>query len=103
MIANDHNHYAWMLARCYVAADLEGVETQALGLIREFNGLKGRPGYFAETFCEKSRFFKPKNGARVDAIRDAIAAKDFGNCTRGRKRNLRDQQSHILHLNKCDQ
>ena len=26
-----------------------------------------------ETFCEQSRFFQPHNGARIDAIRDAIA------------------------------
>ena len=75
VIANDHNHYAWMLARCYVAADLEEIEKDAKRLIREFNGMKGQPGYFTETFCEKSRFFQPKNGARVDAIRDSIAAK----------------------------
>ncbi len=74
-IANDHNAYAATLARCYVQADAEDVLDNAHILIREFNALKGTPGYFTETFCERSRFFQPKNGARVDAIRDAIAAK----------------------------
>ena len=32
----------------------------------------GEPGYFTETFCVQSRFFQPDNGARIDAIRDAI-------------------------------
>ena len=54
-------------------ADLGDVEHDALQLIDEFNRLPGKPGYFTETFCERSRFFQPKNGARVDAIREAIA------------------------------
>jgi adenine-specific DNA-methyltransferase len=32
-------------------------------------------GYFTRTFCQDSRYFQPKNGARIDAIRDAIAAR----------------------------
>ncbi|MCX7934778.1 MAG: DNA adenine methylase, partial [Planctomycetota bacterium] len=31
------------------------------------------PGYFTETFCVRSRFFQPKNGERIDAIRERIA------------------------------
>jgi adenine-specific DNA-methyltransferase len=73
VVANDHNAYAHTLARCYVEADLGDVEHDALRLIDEFNRLPGKPGYFTETFCERSRFFQPKNGARVDAIREAIA------------------------------
>ena len=75
MIANDHNAYAHVLARCYVAADLEDVRGDAERLIGEFNGLRGVPGYFTETFCERSRFFQPHNGERIDAIREAIAGK----------------------------
>ena len=75
VLANDHNAYASTLARCYVQADREDVLADAERLVREFNGLKGAPGYFTETFCVKSRFFQPKNGERVDAIREAIAAK----------------------------
>lgn len=75
--ANDVNAYATTLATCYVAADREDVERDARRLIAELGALPGRPGYFTETFCEKSRFFQPKNGARVDAIRDAIAAKSL--------------------------
>lgn len=75
VIANDHNAYAHVLARCYVAADLEDVRGDAERLIKEFNGLRGVPGYFTETFCERSRFFQPHNGERIDAIREAIAGK----------------------------
>ena len=75
VIANDHNAYAHALARCHVEADREAVEDDARRLIDEFNRLPGRPGYFTETFCERSRFFQPRNGERIDAIREAIAAK----------------------------
>ncbi len=40
--------------------------------------LDGRPGYVTETFCERSRYFTPENGARIDAIRDAIASDHAG-------------------------
>jgi len=75
VLANDHNAYAETLARCYVQADAEDVLEPAKKLVREFNALKGEPGFFTETFCVRSRFFQPKNGARIDAIREAIARK----------------------------
>ena len=75
VLANDHNAYAATLARCYVEADREAVLEDATKLVAEFNALRGRPGYFTETFCIRSRFFQPANGERVDAIRDAIARK----------------------------
>lgn len=75
VLANDHNAYAAVLARCYVQADAEDVLDDARRLVRELNNLRGAPGYFTETFCIKSRFFQPKNGERIDAIREAIAAK----------------------------
>lgn len=73
--ANDHNAYAAILARCYVQADRDSVLDDAERLIAELNGLPGVPGYFTETFCERSRFFQPRNGERVDSMRAAIAAK----------------------------
>lgn len=77
VLANDHNAYAETLARCYVQADRGQVHDDATRLIAEFGRLGGRPGYFTETFCERSRFFQPKNGARIDAIREAIARKSL--------------------------
>jgi len=75
VLSNDHNAYAATLARCYVQADAEDVHADAKLLVREFNTIKGEPGYFTETFCVRSRFFQPRNGERVDAIREEIAAK----------------------------
>lgn len=77
VLANDHNAYAAALARCYVQADAEDVLEPAAALVREFNALRGSPGWFTETYCVKSRFFQPKNGERIDAIREAIAAKSL--------------------------
>ena len=78
VVANDHNAYAAALARCYVQADRERVLADAESLVAELNAVRGSPGYFTETYCERSRFFQPKNGERVDAIREAIARKGLG-------------------------
>jgi adenine-specific DNA-methyltransferase len=40
--------------------------------ITHLNGLPGRAGYVHDTFCQEARFFQPFNGARIDAVRDAI-------------------------------
>jgi adenine-specific DNA-methyltransferase len=77
VLANDHNAYAATLARCYVQADAEDLLDDVRRLVDELNRLPGKPGYFTETFCVKSRFFQPRNGERIDAIRDAIADKSL--------------------------
>lgn len=77
VLGNDHNRYAATLARCYVQADREEVGEAAQRLITDLNRLPGSPGYFTETFCQRSRFFHPKNGERIDAIRETIAAKSL--------------------------
>lgn len=77
VIANDILAYAHALAMCYVQADRDAVIRDAERLISELNSLLGSPGYFTETFCIRSRFFQPKNGERIDAIREAIARKSL--------------------------
>ncbi|MBL0869126.1 MAG: DNA adenine methylase [Phycisphaerales bacterium] len=80
VLSNDHNAYAATLATCYVQADAEDVLREAKLLVSEFNDLaKGpcTPGYFTQTFCVQSRFFQPKNGERIDTIREAIARKSL--------------------------
>lgn len=73
VLANDHNAYAHTLARCYVEADLERHGDDARELLRSLNALPGREGWFTDTFCVRSRYLHPRNGARVDAIREEIA------------------------------
>jgi adenine-specific DNA-methyltransferase len=73
--ALDVTRCASTLARCYVATDAERVDHGDLGeAVARLDALSGRAGYFTETFCVRSRFFQPDNGARIDAIRDAIEA-----------------------------
>ncbi|MEQ9460784.1 MAG: DNA adenine methylase [Phycisphaeraceae bacterium] len=77
VLANDHNAYAATLARCYVQADREDHLHDAKQLVAEFNTMPGQPGYITKTFCEQARYFQPKNGERIDAIREAIARKNL--------------------------
>lgn len=72
VFANDHNRFAYTLAKCYVETDIEDLPSDLPKIIEYLNNLPGQPGYFTEKFCIKSRFFTPKNGARVDAIRPEI-------------------------------
>lgn len=71
--AGDTARYAEVLARCYVQADGREVDRVELAqALDHLNALPGRAGYFTETFCLSSRYLQPSNGARVDAIRDAL-------------------------------
>lgn len=71
--ANDELEYAAALGRCYVAADADSWTAPAEALIARLSELSPEPGYFTRTFCEDARFFQPKNGARIDAIRMELA------------------------------
>ena len=73
--ANDHTWYAYRLAQCYVQADALRWRADAAALLAELAQVPPAPGYFTRTFCHDARYFQPKNGARIDAIRDAIAAR----------------------------
>lgn len=65
--------YAHIAAQCYIETDSASINSQELhDIVHELNQIPGREGYFTKTFCEDARFFHPKNGMRVDAIRDFI-------------------------------
>jgi adenine-specific DNA-methyltransferase len=71
--AVDSARYSEVFARTYVSTDAREIDRRALAdAIARLDALPAEPGYFTETFCEQSRFFQPANGARVDAIRNAI-------------------------------
>jgi adenine-specific DNA-methyltransferase len=77
--AVDTARYSEIFSRTYVATDADLVDRDALReAIDDLNARPGAPGYFTETFCERSRFFQPFNGARIDAIRDAIKREHAG-------------------------
>ncbi len=71
--ATDLATYSQVLSDCYIATDARDVDERDLDdELKRLNAVRGEPGYFTETFCEASRFFQPKNGARVDAIRSLL-------------------------------
>ncbi|MDO5060813.1 MAG: DNA adenine methylase [Actinomycetaceae bacterium] len=71
--------YSHILAQTYIGTDASQIDTEQLQSALEYlNQLPGEPGYFTETFCQKSRFFQPHNGERIDAIRNAIEAQYQG-------------------------
>ena len=77
--AVDSTRCAAVLAECYVATDADVVDGCALAeAVAELNAVPGAPGYVTETFCIRSRYFQPHNGARIDAVRDAIARDHAG-------------------------
>ncbi len=71
--ATDVASYSEVLSDCYIATDAREVDQDAVRReIQRLNALPGEPGYVTRTFCEESRYFQPRNGARIDAIRAAI-------------------------------
>lgn len=73
VIANDHNTYAYMLARALIQADQRDYPPEKLlPILSQLEQLPPKPGWFTETYCLKARYFHPDNGARIEAIREAI-------------------------------
>ncbi len=72
--SNDHNAYAHALATAYVQADRERWLEKAERVLAELRAVKPEAGWFTRTFCEQARYFTPGNGARIDAMRERIAA-----------------------------
>lgn len=71
--AVDTARYSEVFAQCYIAIDKGSLDQSEIeDALRCLDALPGKAGYFTETFCQKSRFFQPHNGERVDAIREAI-------------------------------
>ncbi|RNM12943.1 DNA adenine methylase [Nocardioides pocheonensis] len=77
--AADVATYSQVLSDCYIATDGTAVDPQELdNELKRLAALPGRPGWFTRTYCEEARFFQPKNGARVDAIRDVLETEHRG-------------------------
>ena len=74
VLSNDHNAFAHTLATCYVQADAERWAAPAQRILADLQRLPPRAGWFTETYCVAARYLHPDNGAKVEAIRNAIAA-----------------------------
>lgn len=69
----DTASYSEVFAKTWISLDANEVDQaelrQAIGYL---NQLRGELGYFTQAFCLDARFFQPKNGERIDAIRNEI-------------------------------
>jgi adenine-specific DNA-methyltransferase len=71
--ASDIASYSKILADCYVATDADDIDPRVLAdALAELTSLPGCEGYFTDTYCVQSHYFQPKNGMRVDAMREHI-------------------------------
>jgi len=77
--AVDTARCAHVLAQTYVATELDAVRRAELAdVIESLQSLPGFDGYVTDVFCRQARFFQPHNGARIDAVREAIARDHAG-------------------------
>lgn len=73
--AVDTASYSHVFAKTWIELDKNTCDQTELDDALVFlDSLKPSAGYFTKTFCEDARYFQPKNGERVDSIRDAIEA-----------------------------
>ena len=71
--AVDLARYSEVFARCWVQTDSRDIPVRELAdALAHLGSLKGEAGYFTQTFCMDSKFFQPKNGERIDAIRETL-------------------------------
>lgn len=76
---NDTATYSKAFSDCYIVTNADDINRRELDeAIAYLESLDGYDGYFTQTFCEESRFVQPKNGRRVDAMRDAIESEYAG-------------------------
>jgi adenine-specific DNA-methyltransferase len=83
VVSNDLATYSEALGQAYIAAGDDLDRDRLRAHLRALDALPGAPGYATRTFCEQARFFSPDNGARIDAIRDAIDRIDAPEPLRG--------------------
>jgi adenine-specific DNA-methyltransferase len=71
--ASDVASYAECFGKTWIELDGSTVNQTELALaLADLNSLPGKAGYFTQKFCVEARYFQPKNGERVDAIREKI-------------------------------
>ena len=75
--SNDHNAYAYTIARCYIESDRSAWLNRATKLIESLADTPPQAGWFTQTYCEDARFFHPTNGAKIEAIRNRIETMDI--------------------------
>jgi adenine-specific DNA-methyltransferase len=81
--SNDVTAFSEAFGLAYVAADAGVDRARIRGLLARLRALPPVDGYVTETFCRRSRYFRPENGMRIDAVRAGIEALDLDPVERG--------------------
>ncbi len=80
VVSNDLASYAEAFGRAYVERTDTGRIPELLDLLRAAPPVRG---YVTETFCERSRYFRPENGMRIDAMRALLDELELDPVERG--------------------
>lgn len=75
--SNDINNYAFIIAKCYIEGDKDKYEGIAENEIKKLNDLAPKEGWFTANYCHQSRFVHPKNGGKIDSIREFIETQKY--------------------------
>lgn len=79
VISNDLMTYAYTLAQALIEADAHTYSRERVQpILDRLQSLPPRQGWFTQYYCEKARYFQPKNGARLEAIRQGLEAEAGG-------------------------
>ncbi len=74
--ANDINTYAFVLAQALVEADARAYDQKRVSrILHELMQVVPVAGWFTKATCEDARYFQPKNGAKIEAIREEVEKK----------------------------
>jgi adenine-specific DNA-methyltransferase len=80
---NDTAAFSEAFGRAYIATGPDVDRAGIRRLLTELSALPPVDGYVTETFCRTSRYFRPENGMRIDAIRAGIDRLALGPVERG--------------------
>jgi len=81
--SNDTAAFSESFGQAYIASGAGADRAGMRRLLADLSALPPVDGYVTETFCRKSRYFRPENGMRIDAVRAGIERLTVGPVERG--------------------
>src|SRR5205085_1334544 len=81
--SNDVTAFSQAFGQAYIAAGHGMDRARIRRLLGELSAFAPVDGYVTETFCRASRYFKPENGMRIDAVRAGIDRLELDPAERG--------------------
>ncbi len=83
VVSNDVTAFSQAFGLAYIAAGAEVDRDRLRRLLARLAALPPLDGYVTETFCRASRYFRPENGMRIDAVRAGIDRLELDPVERG--------------------